>query len=62
MDITRTIHQGTPEMRFYDTVISILREASINYTPDWVDVMKGMQNGKNEAIVAEEFIADYDVD
>lgn len=62
MEVTRKVHSGTPEMKYYDRVISLLREASIPYSPEWADVMKDMQEGKSPEISAEEFIALYDVD
>jgi hypothetical protein len=62
MEIIRSIHTGTPEMKYFDRVISLLREASISYSPDWEDVIKNMKEGKSPEISAEEFIALYDVD
>lgn len=62
MDIIRTIHQGTPEMKYYDKVVTLLREKSITTNPDWNTVMDDMKENKTPEESAFEFVAEWDVD
>lgn len=52
----------TPEMKYYDRVIILLRERSITQNPDWETVMDDMKEGKTPDEAALEFVADWDVD
>jgi len=52
----------TPEMKYYDRVVILLRERSITQNPDWDTVMEDMRENKTPEEAALEFVADWDVD
>lgn len=56
------MESSTPELKYYSKVVTLLREQSINYSPDWSDVIKYMKEGKTSEETAFEFVAIYDVD
>lgn len=60
--ITNTIHTGTPQMKYYDKVIKLLRKDGITYSPDWEDIMMYMRRGDSTEDAAKDLIMQYDID